>query len=401
VWDFYTQCEKKRESFNYWIDGIVLKVNDVALQESLGYTGKSPRFAIALKFPAEQKTTVVRDIVFQIGRTGVITPVAELVPVSIAGTTVARATLHNEDEIRRLDIRIGDTVILEKAGDIIPKIVQALTEMRPKKSTPFVWPTHIPGCGGDGSIERVPGQAAWRCVYMDSSQTIFIKKLEYFVGKKAFDIDGVGKKNVAQIVEKLGVTSFDGLWNLTTADFLTLDGFAEKSATQAYEAIQNKKEITLERLLTGLSIDQVGEETAHDLAVHFGTIANIAQATEEELAKINGIGEVVAASVCAWFRDKENIEMLARLFTHLKALSAVKTNGPLEGKTFVVTGTLATLSRDEAHVRIKKLGGSVGNSVTKNTTYLVVGQGGGSKRAQAEKLGVQMLNEAEFATLVQ
>lgn len=398
VWDFYRSCEKKRDSFDYWIDGIVIKVNEVATQQVLGYTGKSPRFAIALKFPAEQKTTVVRDIVFQIGRTGVITPVAELEPVSVAGTTVSRATLHNEDEIRRLDVRVGDTVIIEKAGDIIPKVVQVLHEMRLEDTKKFRWPTRIPGCGGDGSIERVPGQVAWRCVYRDS-ESLFAKRLEYFVSKKAFDIDGIGKKNVAQIVEKLGVARFDDLWNLTEDDFRTLEGFAEKSAIQAYEAIHNKKEITFERLLTGLSIDQVGEETANDLAVHFGTPQRLATATVEELEKINGVGTVVAQSVYAWFREKENLEMLARLFTHLKALPTVKTGGPLEGKTFVVTGSLATMSRDEAHARIKALGGSVGASVTKNTTYLVVGEGGGSKRAAAEKLGVQMLNEEEFVTM--
>jgi DNA ligase (NAD+) len=301
-------------------------------------------------------------------------------------------------------VRIGDTVIIEKAGDIIPKVVQVLPEMRPKNmrgdNNKYAWPTHIPNCGGDGSVERIPGQAAYRCVYMDSA-SLFIKKLEYFVGKKAFDIDGVGKKNVAQIVEKLGVDSFDGLWNLTKDDFLNLEGFAEKSAAQAYQAIQNKKEITLERLLTGLSIDQVGEETAYDLAVHFGTVKKIAEASVEELAKISGVGDVVAASVHAWFRDKKNIEMLARLFTHLRALPVVQTSGPLEGKTFVVTGTLGALSRDEAHAKIKALGGTVGNGITKNTTYLVVGEGGGSKRAAAEKLGVKMLQEEEFAILLQ
>lgn len=400
VWDFYKKCEKKRESFDYWIDGIVIKINDVATQQALGYTGKSPRFAIALKFPAEQKTTVVRDIVFQVGRTGVITPVAELVPVSVAGTTVSRATLHNEDEIRRLDVCIGDTVIIEKAGDIIPKVVQVLLELRSKNSKKFVWPKKVDGCGGDGSIERVPGQAAWRCVYRDSG-SLFAKKLEYFVGKKAFDIDGIGKKNIAQIVEKLDVTSFDALWDLKKEDFLKLEGFADKSAEQAYDAIQNKTEVTLERLLTGLSIDQVGEETAHDLAVHFGTITKIAEASIEDLAKINGVGDVVAHSVHTWFRNKDNIEMLARLLTHLKALPVVKTSGPFEGKTFVVTGTLSNMSRDEAHAKIKSLGGSVGASVTKNTTYLVVGEGGGSKKAHAEKLGVEMLNEQEFARMLQ
>jgi DNA ligase (NAD+) len=325
-------------------------------------------------------------------------PLLELEPVSVAGTTVSRATLHNEDEIRRLDVRIGDTVIIEKAGDIIPKVVQVLPEMRPKNAQRFIWPTHVPGCGGEGLIERVPGQAAWRCVYKDSP-SLFTKRLEYFVGKKAFDIDGIGKKNVAQIVEKLGLATFDELWNLTKDDFLTLEGFAEKSATQAYEAVQAKKEITLERLITGLSIDHVGEETAHDLAVHFGTIAKIAEADIEELARINGVGDVVAASVYAWFKEKGNIEMLARLFTHLHALPVVRTSGPLEGKTFVVTGTLRTMSRDEAHAKIKALGGTVGASVTKNTTYLVVGEGGGSKRATAEKLGVKMLNEEEFGRL--
>lgn len=399
VWQFYTHCHALRETYGYWIDGVVVKVNAVALQERLGYTGKSPRFAIALKFPAEQKTTVVRDIVFQIGRTGVITPVAELAPVSVAGTTVSRATLHNEDEIRRLDVSIGDTVIIEKAGDIIPKVVQVLTEMRPAHTQRFLWPTHVPGCGGDGAIERVPGQAAWRCVYKDSP-SLFIKKLEYFVGKKAFDIDGIGKKNVAQIVEKLGVASFDELWNLTKDDFLMLEGFAEKSASQAYEAIQKKRTISLERLITGLSIHHVGEETAHDLAYAFGTIVRIAEATREELLRVDGIGDVVAESVFAWFHNRENQEMLARLFTHLDALPASVGGSVLAGKTFVVTGTLASMSRDDAHARIRASGGTVASSVSARTTYLVVGNGGGSKKREAERLGVKMLTEEEFVTLL-
>jgi DNA ligase (NAD+) len=399
VWDFYIQMGKLREKTDYWIDGIVIKINEVAAQETLGYTGKSPRFAIALKFPAEQKTTVVSDIVFQIGRTGVITPVAELAPVSVAGTTVSRATLHNADEIERLDIRVGDTVIIEKAGDIIPKVVQVLVEMRPKKTAAFVWPTHIPGCGGDGSIERVSGQSAWRCVYRDSG-SLFAKKLEYFVSKKALDIDGVGKKNVALMVEKLGVDSFDKLWDITKEDFLTLEGFAEKSAAQTYDAIQNKKEVTLERLLTSLSIDQVGEETAHDLAVHLGTLKRIAAATEEDLAQIHGVGDVVAQSVRAWFTETLNTEMLERLLGHVRVLPVTKNTGVLSGKIFVVTGTLKTLSRDEAHEKIRSLGGSVGNSVTQHTTYLVAGEGGGSKQTTANKLGVKMLNEQEFVTLL-
>lgn len=400
VWEFYQACEKKREKQAYWIDGIVVKVNEIRLQERLGYTGKGPRFAIALKFPAEQKTTIVEDIRFQVGRTGVITPVAHLAPVSVAGTTVKRATLHNEDEIRRLDVRIGDTVIIEKAGDIIPKVVQVLPELRPKNTKPFAWPTHIPECGGDGSIERVPGQAAWRCVIKDSD-TLFVRKLEYFVSKRALDIDGIGKKNVAQIVEKLEVTTFDQLWDLTKEDFLTLEGFAEKSAQLAYDAIQAVKKVPLDRFIISLSIDHVGEETALLLAQHFGTLQKIQGASLESLTAIDGIGEVVARSLFEWFHNKHNAQLVDRLLTHLTIAKQEKAaGGKLAGKTFVVTGTLPSLSRDDAHALVRKNGGKVASSVSKNTSYLIAGENAGSKLDTAKSLGVKVITEQEFKDLL-
>lgn len=400
VWKFYEACMRRRTEDPYWIDGIVVKIDSIYLQEVLGYTGKSPRFAIALKFPAEQKTTVVEDVVFQVGRTGVITPVAELTPVSVAGTTVARATLHNEDEIRRLDVRIGDTVIIEKAGDIIPKVVSVLLEMRPKKSMPFQWPTHIPECGGDGAIERVPGQAAWRCVVKDS-EALFVRKLEYFVSKKALDIDGVGKKNVAQIVEKLGVRSFDQLWDLTKDDFLTLEGFAEKSALQAYDAIHAVTNVPLDRFLIGLSIDHVGEETALLIARRGTSLKGVQQLTRASLEGINGVGEVVAASVHHWFSEKKNQILIDRLQRHITIVPvAAPTQGVLSGKTIVVTGTFLTMSREEAHMLIRERGGKVGSSVSKTTQYLVVGADAGSKVAKAKELGVPLLSENEFLALL-
>src|SRR6185437_9648213 len=315
---YWEHWKGKGKSLGYWIDGVVIKVNEHALQERLGYTGKAPRFAIAFKFPAEQVTTVVEDIVLQVGRTGVLTPVAHLRPVSVAGSTVSRATLHNEDEIRRLDVRVGDTVILQKAGDVIPDIVQVLTELRPKGSKPYKWPTHVAECGGDGSIERVPGQAAWRCVYKNS----FAQQrrvMRHFASKGALNIEGLGPSTVDALMEKGLLTHFDDFFTLKEGDLLTLEGFAEISAKKLIASIEKVASgVTLSRFITGLSVSQVGEETAILLSQTFKTIDDIAAAKIEDLENIKGIGDVVARAIYDWFHLTENKKLIERLKKNIK-----------------------------------------------------------------------------------
>ncbi len=403
---YWEHWRGKSKSLGYWIDGVVVKVNEHALQERLGYTGKAPRFAIAFKFPAEQVTTVVEDIVLQVGRTGVLTPVAHLRPVSVAGSTVSRATLHNEDEIHRLDVRIGDTVILQKAGDVIPDIVQVLPELRPKGSKAYKWPSHVAECGGDGSIERVPGQAAWRCVFKNS----FAQQrrvMRHFASKGALNIEGLGPSTVDALMEQGLLTHFDDFFTLEEGDLLTLEGFAEVSAKKLVESIKKTaKGVTLARLVTGLSISQVGEETAILLAQNFKTIDAIAAGTTQQFEAIKGIGDVVGRSIYDWFNLKEHIKLIERLKKHLTITNPEFTIGqkkealPLAGKTFVLTGTMASMSRDEAKAKIRALGGDVSSSVSKNTSYVVAGEEAGSKLDKANELGVEVLTESEFLKLL-
>lgn len=399
--NYWEEWKEKGRSQDYWVDGTVIKVNERRYQEALGYTGKAPRFAIAFKFPAEQATTVLEDIAFQIGRTGVITPVAHLRPVQVAGTTVSRATLHNEDEIKRLDVRVGDTVVIQKAGDIIPDVVQVVKDLRPKNSKPFKWPTVIEECGGDGRIERVPGQAAWRCVNM-MSPDIVKRGLAYFVSKKALDIDGVGEKVVEALYDAGMVQTFDDLFTLEEGDFLELEGFAEVSAKKAVDAIATaSKKVPLQRLVTGLSIPNVGEETARDLADHFGSMTRLRKAGMDELRGVPGIGDVVARSIVAWFSERKNSKMLDRLLTHISLAKPEKRVGSkFSGKTFVFTGTLS-MSRDEAAEKVRALGGQVAGSVSKKTSYVVAGEEAGSKLDKARSLGVEVLTEKEFDTMLQ
>jgi DNA ligase (NAD+) len=390
-----------RDKEDYQIDGIVLKLESRKGQEMLGYTGKAPRFAIAFKFPAEQVTTIVEDITLNVGRTGVITPLAHLRPVSVAGTTVARATLHNEDFIKERDIRIGDTVILQKAGDIIPEIVQVLPEFRTGKEKRWKFPTHTPLCGADGRIERIPGQAAYRCVIRGSYNEQF-KKLVHFVGKHAIDIDGMGEKTVQLLMEKQLVSEFDDFFDLTRDELLALPGFKEKSVDNTIASLQSSKSPTLDRLLVGLSILHVGAETAVLLAQEFGTLAKLRAASREQIATINGIGDVVADSVRTWFADESNEALVARLLKHLsvKETAGAVTEGPLKGMTAVVTGTLEGFSREEAEAAVKSAGGSISGSVSKKTSFVLAGENAGSKLAKAEELGVEVIDEATFRARV-
>lgn len=394
---YWSQWQKKREAQDYLFDGIVVKVNERALQETLGYTGKGPRFAIAYKFPAEQVTTVVEDITLQVGRTGKLTPVAHLRPVSVAGSTVARATLHNEDFIQEKDIRIGDTVILQKAGDIIPEIVQVLPEFRSGKEKKWTFPKKTPLCGGDGSTERIEGEAAHRCV-VSGSYDQQARTLAHFTGKSALDIQDLGKKTVLLLMEHGLVGEFDDFFELTRDELLALPGFKDKSADNLLEGIEKARDVSLDRLLVGLSIPHVGEETALLLAQEFRTLEELEQAREEELAALNGVGGILAASVHRWFHDEENVKALTRLKAHLRIQEVAKAPaaGPFKGQSIVVTGTLPTYSREEAETLIRKAGGTPGSAVSKKTAFLLAGESAGSKLAKAESLSVPVIDEREF-----
>lgn len=398
--EFWNAWKEKGRKQEYWVDGVVVKVNERNYEEALGFTGKGPRFAIALKFPAEQVTTVVEDIVLQIGRTGVLTPVAHLKPVSVAGTIVARATLHNEDEIKRLDVRLGDTVILQKAGDVIPDIVKVLKELRDGKEKKYVWPRKVAACGGDGSIERVPGTSAWRCVDRNSTE-LAKRRLRHFASRAALNIEGLGKEISALLVDAGLVGTFDDLFTLTEGDLLKLEGFAEISAKKLVDNIKKARRVTLSRLLYGISIDHVGEETARLISQHFKTLKRLRSASVEELAGVKGVGDVVAKSIFDWFRTKEKAAIVDRLLEHIMVLAdEVSTQGELSGKTFVLTGTLSSMSRGEAERLIRLRGGATSGSVSKKTSYVVEGVDAGSKLQKARELGVEVLNEEEFVRML-
>jgi DNA ligase (NAD+) len=398
---FWEEWKGKGRHQAYWLDGIVVKVNEKRYEDTLGYTGKAPRFAIAFKFPAEQATTVLEDIVLQVGRTGVLTPVAHLRPVSVSGSTVSRATLHNEDEIRRLDVRIGDTVVLQKAGDVIPDIVQVLKDLRPKSAKPYHWPKKVAACGGDGSIERIPGTSAWRCVDKKSPERIK-RSFEYFVSKKALDVDRVGEKVSRLLIDQGLVQTFDDLFTLTEGDFLSLPKFGEVSAKRAVESIRKASQnVPLHRLITGLSIEHVGEETAYKLAEHFKTIEKLRSASFEELRAVPDVGDTVAKSIVDWFADHRNAVMLDRLLKNLTIASPEKHAAtPLKGKTFVFTGGLTSMSREDASARVRTLGGEISSSVSKSTTYVVAGRSTGSKLEKARALGITVLSEEAFLKLI-
>lgn len=390
----------KREKEDYLIDGVVVKVNERAFQEALGYTGKAPRFAVAFKFPAERVTTVVEDIALQIGRTGILTPVAHLRPVTVAGVMVSRATLHNEDQIARLDVRVGDTVVIERAGDVIPEVVQVVPELRPRGAKKYTFPPKVSECGGDGSIERVPGMAAWRCVSKNSLAQQK-RRFQHFVGKHAFDIEGLGARTVETLLDTGLVGSWADIFTLTEGDLLGLAGFADISAKKTIAAIRARHEVPLDRFLIALSIPQVGEETARDIAAHFKTLGKVRAASAEKLEKVEGVGGIVSKSIVDWFRDKENTGALDALLKEV-GVKAVRTHrgGALSGKTFVLTGVLRSLSREEAAARIRASGGTVTSSVSKKTGYVIAGDSPGSKLEKARELGVPILSEENFLKLL-
>lgn len=397
---FYTTWAAKRTQLPYGIDGIVIKVNEVSLQRALGYTAKSPRYGVAFKFPAEQATTVIEDIQLQVGRTGVITPVAHLRPVLIDGSTVSRATLHNEDQINRLDVRVGDTVILQKAGDIIPEILAVITELRPKNAKKYSFPARVEECGGDGAIERIPGESAYRCVVRDSD-FLHRQRLYYFVAKGALNIDGVGPRVIDALLDYGLIKTYEDLFTLEVGDIKDLPGFKEKAAQNVVAAIAAARVVPLNRLLVSLSIEHVGEETARLIAEHFGDLDAIRSASAEELASVHGVGEIVGISLHTWMHDTHNQKMLDGLLQHIAVQSLGRvTSDVFGGATIVFTGTLPTLGRDEAKDLARAHGAQVVNSVSAKTNYVVVGDNAGSKAEKATSLGVPILSEAEFLQMI-
>ncbi len=398
---YYQNWKTKADNLPYGVDGIVLKANLITLQKTAGYTAKSPRFGIAYKFPAVETTTVVEAIDLQVGRTGVVTPVAHLKAVIVDGSTVTRATLHNEDQIKRLDIRVGDTIVLRKAGDVIPEVVSVIKELRPKKTMSYVFPKQVAACGGDGNIERIPGQAAYRCVSLDSD---FLKrqKMYYFVSKNALNFDGVGPKIVDALLDSELISDVSDLFTLKVEEALTLPGFKQKSAENLIAAVAAAKRVSLSRLLVGLSVDNVGEETARLLATYFPSVEALRKAKLQELLDVDGIGDIVAENIMLWQSNKKAQALLDKLLLHLEIHNddVIQSQGKFLGMSFVFTGTMEKLSRSEAGALVKKEGASVSGSVSKKTTYVVVGSEPGSKATEAKKLGVKILNEAEFLTLV-
>lgn len=397
---FAEHWETKRQDLPFNTDGLVAKVNDRQLYRHLGVVGKAPRGAVAIKYAAEQATTKVKDIFVSIGRTGAATPVAMLEPVVIAGSTVQMATLHNEGEVRRKDIRVGDTVIVHKAGDIIPEVIEPLVKLRDGSEKPFQMPTHCPDCNTK-LVKYKTEDAVWRCPN-EACPSRSWKRIEHFASKGALDIEGLGEKNVIALINAKLVKDPADIYGLTATDLLKLDRFAEISANKLVAAIQSKKQPPLSRFVYGLGIRQVGTQTAVDLANHFRTLEAIGSATIDGLSEIEGIGEVVAESVVEWFGDPINQELLAK-FTkqQVEPVPVKHIGGKLSGQRFVVTGSLDSMGREEAGERIRALGGTFQSSIGKDTDYLVVGANvGASKLAKAAKLGTKQLTEAEFLKMI-
>ncbi len=397
VFSFYEEVEKERDDYSYQIDGIAVFVNDNAIFEELGVAGKAPRGGIAYKFSLEQGTTIIEDISFQVGRTGAVTPVAILKQLSLGGVMVSRATLHNEDEIKRLGIKIKDTVIVGRAGDVIPQVLKVIKEMRTGKEKLVHFPTNCPLC--NNPLIRTEEEARWYCKSKDCKGTRK-EKIYHLVSKKGFDIDGLGKKIVEKLFDEKIVSDPADIFYLKEGDILPLERFAEKSVQNIIEAINKKKKIKLSKFLQAISIPYVGERGAQELSYHFHSLENIEKASVEEILSIEDLGPVTAESVYAFFKDENNQRILEKLKRAGVVIEKEERGGALKKKTFVITGTLETLSREDAEKRVVELGGRASSSVSKNTTYLVVGKSAGSKLQKAEDLGVEVINEEDFLKII-
>lgn len=395
---FHERMAQRRAKLPFWIDGIVVKLADVALARRLGTVGKAPRAAVAWKFDAYEATTVVEDIVVQVGRTGALTPVAHLRPVRIAGTTVSRASLHNEDEIRRLDVHLNDTVIIKKAGDIIPKVIRVLPKLRPAHARGFRMPRTCPQCGS--RVVRREGDVIHYCAN-PRCYAATREQLRHFASKGAFDLDGLGEKIIDQLVQEKLVRDPADFFTLTVDDLTPLERFAEKSAHNIVRAIQERRRVSLPRFLNALGIRHVGEETALALAEQFETLPKFLAATAEELRAVPDVGAVVAESIAAFLAEERNRQLIERLQKNGVTVAPYRVaSQKLRGKTFVLTGGLMDITRAEAKQLIRQAGGSVSDAVSRETDFVVVGAEPGSKFLKAKKLGRPILDEREFLKLV-
>ncbi len=401
VMHFVDKWEHDRHELPFNTDGLVVKLNDRALYRELGVVGKNPRGAVAYKYPAEEATTILKDIVLSIGRTGAATPIAVFDPTVVAGTQVQHASLHNADEIGRLDIRVGDTVVIFKAGDIIPKVDRVLIELRPRTAKPFDMEAELKRQYPELNFERPEGEVIYR-VQGATTSILLRYALEHFASRGALDIDTLGEKNVVALVNAGLVHDLADIYALTKAQILTVDRFADISASKLVDAIQAKKQPELPRFMYGLGIRHVGSQTAIDLAEHFGSVEKLSEATLDELQQVEGVGKVVAESIIAWFADSDNQHLL-RKFAELgvKPFFESRAGGKLDGQSFVITGGLVHMKRDEAAAQIRSLGGTFQSSVGKDTTYLVVGANvGESKLAKARKLGTKLISEDDLLKIL-
>ncbi|WP_299997948.1 NAD-dependent DNA ligase LigA [uncultured Cedecea sp.] len=405
VLSFYHQVEADRPTLGFDIDGVVIKVDSLALQETLGFVARAPRWAVAFKFPAQEEMTQVRDVEFQVGRTGAITPVARLEPVQVAGVLVSNATLHNADEIERLGLRIGDKVVIRRAGDVIPQVVGVVESERPENTQEIIFPTHCPVCGSD--VERVEGEAIARCTGGLICGAQRKESLKHFVSRRALDVDGMGDKIIDQLVDKEYVHTPADLFELTPGKLTGLERMGPKSAQNVVNALQKAKETTFARFLYALGIREVGEATAAGLAAHFGTLDALMAADIEQLQRVPDVGIVVATHVFNFFAEESNREVIRQLTDkagiHWPApvvINVEEIDSPFAGKTVVLTGSLSLMARDEAKDRLIALGAKVAGSVSKKTDLVIAGEAAGSKLAKAQELGIKVIDEAEMIRLL-
>lgn len=398
VLGFYRDIQNKRSSLGYDIDGTVLKINDIALQNELGFISKAPRWAIAYKFPAQEELTLLNDVEFQVGRTGAITPVAKLEPVFVAGVTVSNATLHNGDEIERLNIAIGDTVVIRRAGDVIPQIIGVLHERRPDNAKPIIFPTNCPVC--DSQIIRIEGEAVARCTGGLFCAAQRKEALKHFVSRKAMDIDGVGGKLIEQLVDRELIHTPADLFKLDLTTLTRLERMGAKSAENALNSLENAKSTTLDRFIFALGIREVGEATALNLANHFKTLDALKDANLEELQQVPDVGEVVANRIFIFWREAHNVAVVEDLIAqgvHWETVEVKEASENLfKDKTVVLTGTLTQMGRNEAKALLQQLGAKVSGSVSSKTDFVIAGDAAGSKLAKAQELNITVLTEEEF-----
>lgn len=404
VLTYYRKVEEDRPNLGFDIDGVVIKVDSLALQEQLGFVARAPRWAVAFKFPAQEQMTFVRDVEFQVGRTGAITPVARLEPVHVAGVLVSNATLHNADEIERLGLRIGDKVVIRRAGDVIPQVVNVVLSERPEETREIVFPTHCPVCNSD--VERVEGEAVTRCTGGLICGAQRKEALKHFVSRRALDVEGMGDKIIDQLVEKEYVHTPADLFRLTAGKLTGLDRMGPKSAQNVVNALEKSKATTFARFLYALGIREVGEATAAGLAAYFATLEALEQASIEELQKVPDVGIVVATHVFHFFAEENNRDVIAQLraegvnWPAPVVVNVEEIDSPFAGKTIVLTGSLSQLSRDDAKARLMALGAKVAGSVSKKTDLVIAGEAAGSKLAKAQELGIAVIDEAEMLRLL-